>query len=488
MKLYQTRAEAGETLKSVEFSEALLSPSSAHGGLYAPLNLPKFKGDFWQKAGKFSYEQLALEIIKAFDLDVEEEIFKSALRRYEKFDEPNEPVRLKRIGEKLYVNELWHGPTRAFKDMALQPFGEILSSLASKRGEKYLIMCATSGDTGPATLQTFKDAPNVRVVCLYPKDGTSEVQRLQMINADAANLKVIGVKGDFDDAQRALKTLLASENFKSELAKNGLKLSAANSVNFGRILFQIIYHVYAYVRLLAAGEIKEGESIDIIVPSGNFGNALGAYYAKKTGAKIGKIKIVSNANNILTELFTSGRYDLRGKELVKTISPAMDILISSNVERLLFDKLGAVRCKELMDALATQKFYELTPSELAALREDFSADFCGDKECENFIKEQAARGVIVDPHTATCFKATQNLSAPTVITSTAHWVKFAPSMFKAIKGRVLTDEKAGLEALAGEFKDAVPSSIAALFTQTPIHRDTLGTAELESKILEWIKR
>ena len=309
-----------------------------------------------------------------------------------------------------------------------------------------------------------------------------------MINADAANLKVIGVKGDFDDAQRALKTLLASENFKSELAKNGLKLSAANSVNFGRILFQIIYHVYAYVRLLAAGEIKEGESIDIIVPSGNFGNALGAYYAKKTGAKIGKIKIVSNANNILTELFTSGRYDLRGKELVKTISPAMDILISSNVERLLFDKLGAVRCKELMDALATQKFYELTPIELAALCEDFSADFCGDKECENFIKEQAARGVIVDPHTATCFKATQNLSAPTVITSTAHWVKFAPSMFKAIKGRALTDEKAGLEALASEFKDAVPSSIAALFTQTPIHKDTLGTAELESKILEWIKR
>jgi len=488
MRLTPTRSVKDEKVKNVNLSTAMLSPSSAHGGLYAPKKLPKITKSKWQELSSLSYEKLALEIIKAFDLDVEEEIFKRALKRYEKFDDPNEPVRLKKVGEKLYVNELWHGPTRAFKDMALQPFGEILSSLAGKRGEKYLIMCATSGDTGPATLQTFKDAPNVRVVCLYPKDGTSEVQRLQMINADAANLKVIGVKGNFDDAQRALKTLLASENFKSELAKNGLKLSAANSVNFGRILFQIIYHVYAYVRLLAGGEIKKGESIDIIVPSGNFGNALGAYYAKKTGAKIGKIKIVSNANNILTELFTSGRYDLRGKELVKTISPAMDILISSNVERLLFDKLGAVRCKELMDALATQKFYELTPSELAALCKDFSADFCGDEECENFIKEQAARGVIVDPHTATCFKATQNLSAPTIITSTAHWVKFAPSMFKAIKGHALTDEKAGLEALADEFKDTVPSSIAALFTQTPIHKDTLGTAELESKILEWIKR
>ncbi|MFC2587843.1 MAG: threonine synthase [Campylobacter sp.] len=486
MKLFQTRASEGESLKSVEFSQALLSPSSAHGGLYAPTQLPQLDANFFAEAVNLTYAQIALKITEKFGFDADAAMFERAVKRYERFDDSQNPVQVRKIGENLYVNELYHGPTRAFKDMALQPFGALLSELAAKRGEKYLIMCATSGDTGPATLETFADAPGVKVVCLYPKDGTSEVQRLQMINADATNLKVIGIEGNFDDAQRALKSLLASEKFKERLSAAGLSLSAANSVNFGRILFQIIYHVYAHVYLLKMGALK-GE-FDIVVPSGNFGNALGAYYAKKMGAKIGKIKIVSNANNILTELFTSGRYDLRGKELVKTISPAMDILISSNVERLLFDKLGATRCKELMDALATQKFYELTPSELDALREDFSADFCGDKECENFIKEQAARGVIVDPHTATCFKATRNLSAPTVITSTAHWVKFAPSMFKAIKGRALTDEKAGLEALAGEFKDAVPSSIAALFTQTPIHKDTLGTAELESKILEWIKR
>lgn len=266
-----------------------------------------------------------------------------------------------------------------------------------------------------------------------------------------------------------------------------MSLSAANSVNFGRILFQIIYHVYACAHLIKIGALSSGQNADIIVPSGNFGNALGAYYAKKMGAPIGKIKIVSNANNILTELFTTGRYDLRGKSLVKTISPAMDILISSNVERLLVDKFGAVRTKQLMDALNEQKFYELNADELAALQADFEADFCSDTQCESYIKEQAARGVIIDPHTATCFKAAANLSAPTIIASTAHWVKFAPSMFKAIKGGEMGDEKAGLEILAREFNDAVPSSVAALFTQTASHNEVLEVAALEDKILDWIK-
>lgn len=205
MRLFQTRADGGESLKSVEFSEALLSPSSAHGGLYAPNELPKFSADFFERARDLGYDKLALEIIKMFEFDVDTGVFERAVQRYKKFDKPDEPVQVRKIGENLYINELYHGPTRAFKDMALQPFGEILSFLAQKRGENYLIMCATSGDTGPATLETFSDAPNIRVVCLYPKDGTSEVQRLQMVNAAAKNLKVIGINGNFDDAQRALK-------------------------------------------------------------------------------------------------------------------------------------------------------------------------------------------------------------------------------------------------------------------------------------------
>ena len=206
------------------------------------------------------------------------------------------------------------------------------------------------------------------------------------------------------------------------------------------------------------------------------------------GAKIGKIKIVSNANNILTEFFTQGRYDLRGKSLVKTISPAMDILVSSNVERLLFDKFGAVRTKELMDSLASDGFYELSNSELGALKEDFDADFCSDEECEKFIKEWAAKGVAIDPHTATCFKAAANLTRPAVITSTAHWVKFAPSMFKALKNETLKDEKSGLEALAAEFNDEVPGAIRSLFTKAAVHNEIAAKSDIEAKILAWIER
>ena len=206
------------------------------------------------------------------------------------------------------------------------------------------------------------------------------------------------------------------------------------------------------------------------------------------GAKIGKIKIVSNANNILTEFFTQGRYDLRGKSLIKTISPAMDILVSSNVERLLFDKFGAVRTKELMDSLASEGFYELSSSELDVLKEDFCADFCSDAECEKYIKEWAAKGVAVDPHTATCFKAAANLARPCVITSTAHWVKFAPSMFKALKNEMLKDEKSGLEALAAEFKDEVPGAIKSLFTKAAVHNEIAAKSDIEAKILAWIER
>ena len=212
-------------------------------------------------------------------------------------------------------------------------------------------MAATSGDTGPATLETFKHKPNIRVACLYPDGGTSDVQRLQMVTEEANNLKVVGIHGNFDDAQQALKSLLGSEEFKLELSEKGIQLSAANSVNFGRIIFQIIYHIHSHLELVRHGEIGLGDEVYLVVPSGNFGNALGAYYAKKAGLPIRKILIASNANNILTDLINTGVYDIRDRELILTESPAMDILKSSNVERVLFDKFGAVRTREMMEAL-----------------------------------------------------------------------------------------------------------------------------------------
>ena len=276
MKLINTRLNKNESQSEVSFSEAILSPIAAHGGLYAPQSLPKLSADFFKDAEqlvdkKGGYKELALKVISSFDFDLPLVSFKRALGRYDDFD-GGEAIELKEA-QGYYFNELWHGPTRAFKDMALQPFGAILEELASKKNQKYLIIVATSGDTGPATLESFAGSKNVRVACMYPHGGTSEVQKRQMLSySKYENSLILGIKGNFDDAQRTLKALLANDDFKGVLSSHGLKLSAANSVNFGRILFQIIYHLYASIKVGASSQ----KPVNIVVPSGNFGDALGA--------------------------------------------------------------------------------------------------------------------------------------------------------------------------------------------------------------------
>lgn len=517
MKLVCTR----DFSQKADLSYALLNPSARGGGLFSPERLPLLSEDFFKQCEDLSYKQIALKIIESFDFDVSSEVFESALKRYDKFENPACPVQIKKLSENAYILELYHGPTLAFKDMALQPFGALLKSIAKSRNEKFLIMCATSGDTGPATLEAFADDENIKAVCLYPQGGTSEIQRQQMVKQNAANLKILGVRGNFDDTQRALKSLLADNDFKNELARANLNLSAANSVNFGRILFQIIYYLYASIYFskhgvlsyeqnlkqsnqctacgknfdAAAGasgaeSVKQSakfSSFDVIVPSGNFGNALGAYFAKKMGAKIGKIKIASNANNILTELFTRGTYDLRGRELIRTISPAMDILVSSNVERLLSDMFGDARTSELMQSLARDKFYKLSASELAKLREIFEADFCDDAQCAKFIKQESSRGVLIDPHTATCFKLLDE-SRLNLVISTAKWIKFTPSMIGAIKGRACEDERADMIALSKEFRSDIPPQISRLFSAPQVHSSVVEQSEIKNAIMEWIKK
>lgn len=517
MKLVSTR----DFSQKADLSYALLNPSASGGGLFSPERLPLLSEDFLKQCEDLSYKQIALKIIESFDFDVSSEVFESALKRYDKFENPACPVQIKKLSENAYILELYHGPTLAFKDMALQPFGALLKSIAKSRNEKFLIMCATSGDTGPATLEAFADDENIKAVCLYPQGGTSEIQRQQMVKQSAANLKILGVRGNFDDTQRALKSLLADEDFKNELARANLNLSAANSVNFGRILFQIIYYLYASIyfskhgvlsfeqnlkqsdqcqacsqNLDAAAGANSAQSVkqsakfntfDVIVPSGNFGNALGAYFAKKMGAKIGKIKIASNANNILTELFTRGIYDLRKRELIRTISPAMDILVSSNVERLLSDMFGDARTSELMQSLARDKFYQLSASELAKLREVFEADFCDDAQCAKFIKQESSRGVLIDPHTATCFKLLDE-SRLNLVVSTAKWIKFTPSMIGAIKGRACEDERADMIALSKEFHSDIPPQISRLFSAPQVHSSVVEQSEIKNAIMEWIKK
>ena len=517
MKLVCTR----DFSQKADLSYALLNPSASGGGLFSPERLPLLSEDFFKQCEDLSYKQIALKIIESFNFDVSSEVFESALKRYDKFENPACPVQIKKLSENAYILELYHGPTLAFKDMALQPFGALLKSIAKARDEKFLIMCATSGDTGPATLEAFADDENIKAVCLYPQGGTSEIQRQQMVKQSAANLKILGVRGNFDDTQRALKSLLADDDFKNELARANLNLSAANSVNFGRILFQIIYYIYASIYFSKHGVLSPEQNLnqsdqcqacgknfgaaagansaqsakpnakfntfDIIVPSGNFGNALGAYFAKKMGAKIGKIKIASNANNILTELFTRGIYDLRKRELIRTISPAMDILISSNVERLLSDMFGDARTSELMQSLARDKFYKLSASELAKLREVFEADFCDDAQCAKFIKQESSHGVLIDPHTATCFKLLDE-SRLNLVISTAKWIKFTPSMIGAIKGRACEDERADMIALSKEFRSDIPPQISRLFSAPQVHSSVVEQSEIKNAIMEWIKK
>ncbi|MEJ2309844.1 MAG: threonine synthase [Gammaproteobacteria bacterium] len=489
MKFIETRGNDGTRPDTVTFSEAILSPMSSFGGIYVPESLPHLGLPFLEAHLASSYKQLAKAVLDAYEIDIDADVIDAALELYDGFDDPANPVPVVRVFDDLFVSELYHGPTRAFKDMALQPFGIVLSDLAQKRKEHYLIMAATSGDTGPATLETFKNRPNVKVACLYPDGGTSDVQRLQMVTEDAPNLKVIGIHGDFDDAQSALKTLLSSDAFRARLREKHMHLSAANSVNFGRIIFQQIYHIHSYLELVRRDAITPGDKVYLNVPSGNFGNALGGYYAMKMGLPVEKILISSNSNNVLTDLIRTGVYDLRDRNVIATSSPAMDILKSSNIERILFDMFGAGRTKELMLALDNERHYALSADELAQLQSVFCADYASDAEVRHYVKQAFDAGYLMDPHTATCLKAHESCRdkpLKSIVYSTAEWTKFSPTIANALTGEVDAHDIDALKSIAAVAKTPIPALIAELFDK-PVAQDTVIDKEnIEQEILSFI--
>jgi len=490
MNFIETRGNDGQRPVKVSFSEAILNPISSFGGIYSPESIPELGADFLNKHINSSYKVLAKDILTAFAIDIDSSVIDEALNLYDEFDDSDNPVPVVKVKDDLFVSELYHGPTRAFKDMALQPFGLVLSAIAQKRNENYLILAATSGDTGPAALETFKNRANVQVVCMYPDGGTSDVQRLQMVTEDAANLKVLGVNGDFDDTQSALKRLLGSDEFKAQLKAKNINLSAANSVNFGRIIFQVIYHIHSYLELVRQNEIEIGEKVYLNVPSGNFGNALGGYYAMKMCLPVEKILIASNNNNILTQLINEGRYDLRHMAVTPTTSPAMDILKSSNIERILFDLFGDERTKQLMQQLDTEHHYQLTDAELAALQTIFAADFCDDDEGKTYIKDTFAGGYLMDPHTATCFKAYDTCrkeAYKTIVYSTAEWTKFSPVIANALTGEEDAHDLDALKSIASEAKITIPAMINELFDKEVTQKTIIDKEQIEGEILNFIK-
>lgn len=489
MHFIETRGNDGQHPRHVSFSAAILAPIASFGGIYSPESLPVLGKDFLHTHINSDYKTLARAVLAAFEIDIKTEIIDQALALYDHFDDANNPVPVVKVKDDLYVSELWHGPTRAFKDMALQPFGTVLSSIAQERNEHYLILAATSGDTGPAALDTFKNKANVQVACMYPVGGTSDVQRLQMVTEDAKNLKVIGVRGNFDDTQNALKYLLASKTFKDTLKEKNILLSAANSVNFGRIIFQTIYHIHSYLELVRQNAIQSGDKIYLNVPSGNFGNALGGYYAMKMGLPVEKILIASNNNNILTRLINTGAYDLRESDVIPTTSPAMDILKSSNIERIFFDLFGTERTKELMLQLDENKHYQLNANELKQLQSIFSADFCDDDEGKQYIKEAFATGYLMDPHTATCFKAYETCrekSLVTIVYSTAEWTKFSPVIANALTGEEGTNDIDALTSIAKEANIAIPAIISDLFDKEITQNTVIEKDEIEKEILSFL--
>ena len=489
MKFIETRGNDGQSPEHVSFSEAILSPMSSYGGIYVPETLPQLDNDFLEQHLDQDYKTLAKGVLAAFDIDIDADIIDEALALYDAFDDNKNPAPLVKVKQDLYVSELYHGPTRAFKDMALQPFGRVLSSLAQAKNENYLILAATSGDTGPAALETFKNRDNVKVVCLYPNGGTSDVQRLQMVTEDADNLKVIGVHGDFDDTQTALKALLSSKRFNAKLNEKNIKLSAANSVNFGRIIFQLIYHLHSYLELVRQSAIKLGDKVYLDVPSGNFGNALGAYYAMQMCLPVEKILIASNKNNVLTQFINTGLYDLRTLAVIPTTSPAMDILKSSNIERILYDLFGAQRTKSLMLQLDQEQYYQLNNDELAQLQAVFSADFCSDEEGKDYIQSTFATGYLMDPHTATCFKAYETCrekKGVTIVYSTAEWTKFSPVIANALTNIKGVSDIDALQSIANTANIEIPSQINALFSKKVVQTTLIDKADIEKEILAFL--
>ena len=489
MYFVETRGNDGQRPVEVSFSQAMLGPMASFGGLYAPVTLPVFPPGFLQQHLSSDYQTLAKAVLGLYELDVPATTLDQAFARYTGFDDPLNPAPLHQLTDNLYICELYHGPTRAFKDMALQPFGVLLAQLAKARQEHFLVLAATSGDTGPATLETFKHCSWVKVVCLYPEGGTSDVQRLQMVTEDAPNILVLGIQGDFDDAQNALKAMLSSERFQAKLAAKKIRLSAANSVNIGRIIFQQIYHIHCYLELVRRAVLQLGEPMCLNVPSGNFGNALGALYALRMGLPIAKILIASNQNNILTDFIRTGWYDLRDRPVVGTSSPAMDILKSSNIERLLFDLFGSERTGELMSALEADHFYQLRTDELDCLQQIFVADFSTDIEVSNCIKKQFSAGYVLDPHTATCFNVLQNIDLadmPCVMCSTAEWSKFSPTMVEALEGVSGLNDQAALVRVADLANVPVPPVIAGLFEKPIRHSTVVHPQAIEKAVLDFL--
>ena len=454
-----------------EAAHAIEQGLSREGGLFLPEKLPILPSI--ETLVPMTYQQRAVAIMKLFlDEFTVEELEQYAAKAYgpDKFDcDAVAPVVTLKDGTE--VLELWHGPTCAFKDMALQMLPHLLTASMKKNGEDktVCILVATSGDTGKAALEGFCDVDHTKILVFYPKDGVSDIQQLQMVTQEGENVSVCAVYGNFDDAQSGVKRIFSDAQYRSELFEKGFVLSSANSINWGRVLPQIVYYISAYCDLLAKGSIHNGELVNFCVPTGNFGNILACYYAKKMGLPVGKLICASNANNVLTDFINTGVYD-RNRPFYTTTSPSMDILISSNLERLLFDLTESdAEVHEYMNALNESGRYEVSECVRNKIKDSFISGCCDDACTLNTIKTVYDNmGYLMDTHTAVAYAVLQEYrtksgdNAPCVVVSTASPFKFCDSVLNALGEKELKPGTEILKQLSDKSGCEVPKPLASL--------------------------
>ena len=484
----------GKDCAGVSSAMAIKRGLATDGGLYMPESIPTFDLDFLREIGQCDYIERCAKVLSLFLEDYGyEEILEDARGAYGggKFDPSPAPIT--ELDGKKYMLELWHGPTSAFKDMALQIMPRLFVRALRKCGEEReaLILVATSGDTGKAALEGYKDINGVKIKVFYPTGGVSQVQKRQMQSQEGNNVSVVGIVGNFDDAQTGVKKIFSDVEFGKELDRGGVFLSSANSINWGRLVPQIAYYVSAYCDLAEHGVISYGEALDVCVPTGNFGNILACYIAKKMGLPIGKLVCASNKNNVLTDFFVSGEYD-RERTFYQTMSPSMDILISSNLERLLYMSFGAQRCAEYMRELNENGRYKLTNDELEAVRCDFVGYYADEEDCSATIKkvyEKTSR--LIDTHTAVAYSAAERYMSdnktetPMLVVSTASPYKFAGDVLRSLSGKKPEDDLDAPEALLALTGVPIPAPLVKALSSEPRHLGVIDRSEMAASVKEF---
>lgn len=473
----------------MQASAAILQGLSNEGGLFVYRDIKENKLDVASLIGK-DYYQIAIEVLKLFLHDFSEEEVKNCVyNAYQNKFSKEEVTPLVELSDG-YVLELFNGPTSAFKDVGLSMLPQLTKTSLTKSDstEDILILTATSGDTGKAALEGFKDVDRTKIMVFYPNNGVSTVQEAQMKTQEGKNTKVCAIEGNFDDAQTGIKNIFVDNEFKAELAKKGIKLSSANSINIGRLIPQMVYYVYAYAQLVENNKIKLGDKVNFIVPTGNFGNILAGYYAKQVGLPVNKLVCASNDNNVLYDFLNTGNYN-RKRNFLKTISPSMDILISSNLERLLYYVSGCDNdyVNEIMNDLNTKGEYTIKEEMLKQIQEEFTCGYATNDETEATIKAVYEKDqYLLDPHTAVAYKVLlENVDKEhaNVVLSTASPYKFTRSVYESLYETSEEDEFTLMKKLNEKTNVMIPTNLKDLDKKTVLHNDVIEKDAMKDYVL-----